>query len=181
LDYKELEPITRQDCFDWRLSVLDLKAHIQSKIKAAARVDFDLFFKIFSSFDQQHLRPVQISYKLMGQRIFIRNDLFKFFEDIIMAMLVKSMLNSSGVDINKIGSAELIITKRQAVDWLLDMDKNKRAEFTALINELVAMVKGEGVKVIERSIANDTPAMLFINEQKEVLKKMITDFANTVL
>jgi hypothetical protein len=56
------------------------------------------------------------------------------------------------------------------------MDKNKRAEFTALINELVAMVKGEGVKVIEQGLDEDTAVILLVNAKKEALKNVITNF-----
>jgi hypothetical protein len=60
------------------------------------------------------------------------------------------------------------------------MDKNKRAEFTALINEFVAMVKGKDIKVIEQGLDEDTAVILLVNEKKEALKSVITNFGNNL-
>jgi hypothetical protein len=99
-------------------TVRNLKAHIQSKIKAAARVDFAFFCDLFSYLSEQTKNVMVVSFPKvdMGKKTFTTVSLFKFFEDIIINMMTESIIKSSGLDLNTIGQDQLTLLMTRVVD-----------------------------------------------------------------
>jgi hypothetical protein len=81
------------------IAMLDLKTQLQFKIRAAARVDFDFFLELFLCFHNIYLGPAHMPFclQLYGEKKNFGN-VFRFFEDIIMAMMIKAIIKSRGLD-----------------------------------------------------------------------------------
>jgi hypothetical protein len=107
----------------FRNSLLNLKIQMQLEMQATARVDFHFFVNLLARLNED-LNLLQIPYKkenmAKGEKTFANGFLSSFFEDIIMAMMIKAIIKSSGLklglDLNTIGLDQLRLIKIRVVD-----------------------------------------------------------------